>query len=140
MMGPYPPPGGYGAQPPPSTMQPLPPPPPGALRVLVPTMNGSGLNDTVASVFARAPFFTIIDIVNGEPANVTPIPNPYAYTGGGAGAMAAQFIVSSNIHVVLAPSIGPNTMPILQSAGIRYIPVQPGIRVADALKASGLVK
>ncbi len=122
------------------SLNPLPPPPPNVLRVVVPTMGGGGLNDVVSTVFARSPYFTIVDIADGSPVNVTAIPNPYMYTGGGVGVMIGQWLIASNTHVVLAPSLGPNILSLLQSSGIRYIPVQPGIRVLDALRSAGLIK
>ncbi len=133
---------GYGA--PPVPVQPTPPqqlqpPGRGAVRVAVPTVDPKGLDAVVSQVFARSPYMTFVDIVDGKPVNAVSMPNPYAMGGGGAGMAVAQWLLSSGVTVVLAPMVGVNVEGVLQSSGVRLIPVAPGTRVIDALRSAGLV-
>ncbi len=121
-------------------LTPLPPPPPGAIRVAAPTIDDRGLEAIIDQRFGRAPFITIVDIVNGNPVNVTSIPNPYATApGGGAGIALAQWMLASRVNILITPYLGPHASMVLQQAGIRMIPAQPGARVIDMLRMNGLI-
>ncbi|ASJ03784.1 dinitrogenase iron-molybdenum cofactor [Thermococcus profundus] len=105
------------------------------MRIAVPT-NGGGLNDTVASVFARAPAFYIADVdESGNIVSEKVIQNSGAMAGGGAGPMAVQTLINEGVEAIIAPQVGPNALGAIQAAGIRLYQVAPGTPVEEAIKS-----
>jgi len=118
----------------------LPPLEPGALRILLPTNDNSGLDSTLAPRFARAPYLTIVEVRNGEVANTNGFANPFAMAPSGAGIALGQWLISNYVSIVVGATPGPNLSMVLQQAGIQVFNAPPGIRVLDALRQFGLVK
>ncbi len=102
------------------------------MRIAIPTEDPNGLEAIVSINFARSPFLTIVDINGGITASSQP--NPYAQGGGGVGPMVAQQVAGMGVQVVIAPSIGPNALGALASAGISAYTCPPGIRVREAIE------
>ncbi len=101
------------------------------MRIAIPTEDPYGPEAIVSPNFARAPFITIVDL-DGE-MKVSSNPNPHAQ-GGGAGPMVAQQVIGMGVQVVITPSIGPNALASLTSAGISVYTCQPWIRVKEAVE------
>ena len=109
------------------------------MRVVVPA-EGPGLDAPVSPVLGRAPYLVVVDVSPEGEVREESIPNPFAQAPGGAGQGVAQWIASIGAHAVAAASVGPNAAMVLESAGIRPVPVRPGSRVRDVveyLKRSG---
>ncbi len=102
------------------------------MRIAIPTQDPNGLEAIVSSNFARAPFITIVDLNGGMTASSNP--NTYAQGGGGVGPMVAQQVMGMGVQVVIAPSVGPNALGALASAGISVYTCPPGIRVREAVE------
>lgn len=137
--GPIPPYRRYGV-PTPSPMQPYPQqiggkliPPTGKLVVAIASQDDKGLDSLVSPIFARAPFFTIVEIENKEVKRSDVIPNQFSYYGGGAGMAVAQWLVSLGINAVIAGNFGPNSIGILEQMGIRTISY-PSMQIREAVK------
>ncbi len=99
--------------------------------VAVPTDDPNGLDALVSANFARAPFITIVDT---ETLSARSHPNQYAQGGGGIGPAVAQWIAGLGVNAVIAPSVGPNALGTLTSAGISVYSCPPGVRVRDAIE------
>ncbi len=82
------------------------------MKILVP-VDSASKDTNVASEFARAPYFAIID--DGK---VSFERNENASARGGAGPRAAQFAVSHGVNKVIVKAIGPNASAALESSGI----------------------
>lgn len=122
------------------SLTPLPPPPRGAIRVVAPTIDDTGLESIVDRRFGRAPFITVVDIVDKSPVSVVAVPNPYATApGGGAGRALVHWILVFRVNILIAPYLGLHASMVLQQSGIRIIPAQPGVRVIDILRMNGLI-
>ena len=119
---------------------PIQPPPPNATRIVIPVDDASGLNSRVSMVFARAPYFLVVDIVNGSAVNAQPVPNPYMNVGGGAGRWVSEWILGIGARIVIAPSVGPNAMGMLGQSGIGVYNVPTGTSAIDALRMLGLIR
>ena len=116
----------------------LPPPPPGVLRVVAAVDSNQGLESPISTRFARAPFLAIIDIAGGRVVNLNIIPNTYASGAHGVGVAIAQWILTIRASVTIGPPLGPNASMVLQQAGVRMIPIQPGTPLRAALRIAGL--
>ncbi len=131
--------GGRGAGPWGSTPSQLnvPPPPPGAIRVAVLVDADMGMDSPVSPVFARAPYIAIVDIAGNNVADLTIMPNPVAYGGGGAGPAMVSLLTSIGASIVIGGQPGPNAMGALTATGIRHIPAPPGTPLRNALRIAG---
>ncbi|MCD6084289.1 MAG: NifB/NifX family molybdenum-iron cluster-binding protein [Desulfurococcales archaeon] len=116
------------------------PPPAGEVRVAVPVNNAEGMNSMVSQVFARSPYIALIDVKDGQVMSVNVLDNPAASVPQGAGLALAQWLISKNVRVVLAPNMGTNLAQALTQAGVFIYQVAPNIMLADALRSVGLIK
>ena len=117
----------------------IPPPSPGIVRVVASIEVDRGLDSPIAMRFGRAPYLAVVDISAGHVMNLNIVPNVYVSEERGVGVGIAQWIVMIGASIVLGPHIGPNAMMILQQAGIRFIPIQPGTPLRIALRIAGLL-
>ena len=104
------------------------------MRIIVSTVRG-GLDDRVNLAFGRTPTFTIVDVENGQIANVEVVPNPGYSQPRGAGVTAAQFVIDQGAHVVIAGQFGPNSSGVLQAAGIKMASAPANMTVREAVEA-----
>lgn len=107
--------------------------PVGSIRIAIATTNREGLNSQVASVFARAPTFTIIDVERGKIINLEVKDNVYKTQPHGAGLSVAQFLASIGVNIVVGSKFGPKAAQALSSLGIEMKTVPAGMRVKDVL-------
>jgi len=109
----------------------------GRHRIVVATQGPKGLDDIVSPVFGRAPFFTIIDVEDGEIKNIETVENRYGMMPGGAGIAVAQYMRDLEADIVIAGSFGQNSINILENMGIRTI-VMPPTQLNSNLKNLGI--
>ncbi len=102
------------------------------MRIAIPTQDPNGLEAIVSPNFARTPFITIVDLNGGMKASSNP--NSYAQGGGGVGPMVAQQVMGMGVQTVIAPSVGPNALGALASAGISVYTCPPGVRVREVVE------
>jgi len=111
---------------------------PGVVKVAAPVDVPQGINSPISYVFARAPYFALVDVRGGKVVNVQVLPNQYAMGGGGVGIAVAQWLLSMGVTVVVGPPLGPKASALLQQAGVRMVPAQPGTPLGEALKTAGI--
>ncbi len=102
------------------------------MKIAIPSIRG-GLEDTINSVFGRAPTFTIVDVENKEIKNVEIVQNPANQMSRGVGVRVAQFLINKGVNVVIANNIGPNVSMILTNANIKYYSTGPK-KIKDAIE------
>ena len=120
--------------------QQLPPPPLGEVRVAAPVIDNNGINSVISQMFARSPYIAIVDVKNGQMVSVSIHNNPAATMPQGAGVALAQWLISNNVRVVLAPNMGANLAQVLAQAGVYAYQVPPNTRLIDALRLVGIVR
>lgn len=91
---------------------------------------GPDLDSEVSPVFGRAPYFLIID---EKTEQFRAVPNPGFQSGRGAGAGAAQTLVSEGIKAVVCGNFGPNAFSILEMAGVKIYPGIFGLKIKEVL-------
>lgn len=79
------------------------------------TAEGITLDAPASPVFGRCPTFLFVDT---ETMAVEPVDNPAVGASGGAGIQAAQFIVEQGAQALITGNVGPNALPVFQSAEI----------------------
>jgi len=83
---------------------------------------GEKLTDSVSEVFARCPYFVIVEIEKGEIKKFEAVKNQSENQMGGAGISAAQLMAEKNINVVITKNVGPRASNVLKQfkIGIYY--------------------
>jgi len=107
----------------------------GVFKLAAASQGQGGLNDLVSPMFGRCPTFTIVEIENGKMKRVNVVPNQAASAMQGAGIAAVQALVNIGVKAILAGRFGPNAFALCDQAGIQMIPVQPGIKIEDAVQS-----
>ncbi|MBS7641747.1 NifB/NifX family molybdenum-iron cluster-binding protein [Candidatus Bathyarchaeota archaeon] len=72
-------------------------------------------------------------VENREIVSVQVIENPPSYRHGSE-SIVAKHLADFNVNFVLAAEIGPGTLELLNYHGIKIIIVEPGMRVAEAIR------
>lgn len=86
------------------------------MRVCVPTMGESGLDELVGAHFGRAETFTIVDTETNE---VEVVPNTSEHMGGTG--LPPELLSKKNVHVMLAGGIGPKAIQMFEQYGIKVL-------------------
>ncbi|MGQ9680496.1 MAG: NifB/NifX family molybdenum-iron cluster-binding protein [Candidatus Bathyarchaeia archaeon] len=103
------------------------------LRLAVPSMGIKGMRDIVSSVFAKAPVFTIVDIVEGEVKEVRKEKNLVSHLKQGSGPIVAKNLRDLGVDAVVAGEMGPGARTLMELNRIKVVIVEPGIKVSDAV-------
>jgi predicted Fe-Mo cluster-binding NifX family protein len=103
------------------------------IRLALPTNGNNGMTALISDVFARAPNFTFIDVVDGEINQVRVEENKAFQLKQGAGPIVAKNLREKNVDVVVSSDLGPGAKTLLELNGIRMIKVTPGVRIKDAV-------
>ncbi len=105
------------------------------MRVAVAAEGPEGLDAIVSYTFGRAPYFVLVEVVEGRISGATSHSNPYADAPSAAGPSAAQFVASLGAQVAIAGDFGINAVQALMGLGIRPVSGYAGMRVRDAVEA-----
>jgi len=97
------------------------------------TTNGNTIEDSIEPTFGRCLNFLIVDSDGGD---VLVVPNPGAASTGGAGVKAAETLTGRGIGKLITGSIGFNSRPLLEAAGISIVTGKSG-KIHAHLAASG---
>ncbi len=100
------------------------------MKVMV-MSDGQTLDSPVSGLFARAPYYLIVDTETG---NVEATMNPAVGAVGGAGVQAAQFAAGKGVGAVIAGNVGPNALGALNAARIPVY-AAPATTVRQAVEA-----
>jgi predicted Fe-Mo cluster-binding NifX family protein len=77
------------------------------------------IEGNISDVFARCPYFIIVDIENQEIKKTEAIKNESENQMGGAGISAAQLVAEKNVNVVITGNVGPRAFDVLKQFKIK---------------------
>lgn len=83
------------------------------MKIGIPTLGGSGLDERVSPHFGRAPTFTIVDTETGE---VDVVPNTSEHRGGSG--KPPEQLVRAGAHVMLCSGLGPRAITMFEQNGV----------------------
>ncbi|MDO9546139.1 MAG: NifB/NifX family molybdenum-iron cluster-binding protein [Pelolinea sp.] len=101
------------------------------MNIAITLSDNKGLDSTLSSVFARCPFYMLID---PETKIFTIEENPAQNASGGAGIKAAQWMIDKEVSGVISGSVGPKAHDVLSSAKIPAFKSK-GESIEETLKA-----
>jgi len=97
--------------------------------VAIPTIRESE-DSAIDPRFGRANLFALFDSSSGK--LVETLQNPYAGARGGAGIRVCQMLINKGVKAVVVTQIGPNSMSMLQSAGVKIFSAPTGVTAKQA--------
>ena len=86
-----------------------------------------------SDVFARAAYFTIIDLQNGDVEGITVEENSASRFKQGTGPIVAKMLKEKGVDVVVTGQLGPGAEHLLEMSGIRLVKVTPGTKIKKAI-------
>ena len=104
------------------------------LKIGIATVGENGLEDKVSETFGRAATYTIIEVKDGEIANVKVLRNPAVSYEYGAGPIVAKMLVDEGVNLVVAGEIGPGVSSILEHHSVERVTFKAGASVSEVLK------
>jgi len=99
--------------------------------IAIPSMGPEGLDSEVSMHFGRAPYYTFVEVENGEIKNVKSVPVPFAEHGPGD---IPRFIKENGGDIVIAYGMGRRAVDFFNQLGIDVILGVRG-KVGDVIKA-----
>lgn len=89
-------------------------------RIVVPTVDESGLYAQIAEHFGRAPYFTVVELTdNGEVSNVKTVPNVGEHAGGMG--YTHDNIMELRPNAIIVYGMGPRGLSTFQNAGVAVL-------------------
>ncbi len=104
------------------------------MRIAVPTKGARGISDVVSEVFAKAPTFTFVDVVDGKINDVRVEENASLHLTQGVGPVVMKTLKDKGIEVILACEVGPGAKTLMDMSNIGLVQVEPGTRVSEAVE------
>jgi len=89
------------------------------MRIAVSADNTQGLDAAVSQHFGRCPFYTLVDVQDGQISSVQTVPNPYFpdHVPG----VIPQFIHGQGAHVMLTGGMGQRAVMFFEQYGIQPV-------------------
>lgn len=97
------------------------------IRIAFATDTPEGLDGIVAQHFGRCPFYTFVDVENGEVKDWLVVENPAASEH--SPGQIPQFVADQGAHIIVAGGMGPRAQEWFLKLGIK-----PYIRVSGSVK------
>lgn len=91
----------------------------GILRVAVPIEEDKGMRSKIAPIFAKAPYFTIIELKDNKIVKKWTEANEAASLTQGTGPITAINLTNKGVNVVAATKLGPGITSILKDKNIK---------------------
>ncbi|MGQ9781786.1 MAG: NifB/NifX family molybdenum-iron cluster-binding protein [Nitrososphaeria archaeon] len=89
-------------------------------RIVIPTVDGSGLEGHLAEHFGRAPYFTVVDLdERGEVVDLKVVPNVGEHAGGRG--YAHDLILELRPNAVIVYAMGPRGLIGFQNAKVAVL-------------------
>jgi len=89
------------------------------MRIAIASDDQEGLKGQMSAHFGRCPFYTVVDVEDGQVLRVEVVENPY-YQSHVPG-MVPQFIKSLGAHVIIAGGMGPRAIEMFEQFGIEVV-------------------
>jgi predicted Fe-Mo cluster-binding NifX family protein len=101
--------------------------------IAVPTEGDRGIKDRVSGVFAKAPYFTFVEVLDRRRGEVSVQENEALKLVQGTGPMVMKNLKDRGVDVVLAGDVGPGAKTLMEISGIRLWKIEAGTKVSKAL-------
>jgi len=104
------------------------------MKVVIPSCGGKGRRDKGSDVFAKAPYFTIVDVDGGRISGVEVKENEVSSLVQGAGPIVVKLFRDLKADALITGDIGPGAKTLIEISGLHLFKVEPGTKVSDAVQ------
>lgn len=104
------------------------------MLIAAPSRGSRALDDVISDIFAKAPVFTFIEIVDGEIKNVEVEENTASQLVQGAGPVVMKTLKDRGVDAVIAGEVGPGAKTLMEFGGIKLFTVNPGTKISTAVE------
>jgi len=102
------------------------------MLIAVASESDKGLEALVSAHFGRCPYYTLVEVQDGQVKQVRWVENPF-YNQHGAPGEAPNFINQQGADVIIAGGMGPRAIQFFQELGIKTVTGATGT-VAEAVE------
>jgi len=103
------------------------------VKIAISCKGDRGLDDEVSEVFARAPYFAIVDVEDGEVRSVRVFKNPVSDYSHGVGPIIVERLANEGVELVITSEVGVGASALLKEHNIGYRVVEAGKTVREAV-------
>lgn len=101
--------------------------------IAVPTQGDRGIMDRVSGIFAKAPFFTFVEVIDNRRGEISVQENEASKLAQGTGPIVMKSLKDRGVDVVLAGKVGPGAKTLMEISGIRLWKTEAGTKVSEAV-------
>jgi predicted Fe-Mo cluster-binding NifX family protein len=101
--------------------------------IAVPTEGDRGIRDRVSGIFAKAPFFTFVEVIDKQRGEINVQENEASKLAQGTGPIVMKNLKDRGVDVVLAGEVGPGAKTMMEMSGIRLWKIEAGTKVSEAV-------
>jgi predicted Fe-Mo cluster-binding NifX family protein len=92
------------------------------------------MRDKVSSIFAKAPYFIFLEVVDNQQGGITIQKNEASRLSQGTGPIVMKNLKDRGVKVVIACEIGPGAKTLMEISGIRLWKIEAGTKVSKAIQ------
>ena len=101
--------------------------------IAIPTEGDKGIRDRVSGIFAKAPFFTLVEVIDRRRGEISVQKNEASKFIQGTGPIVMKNLKDRGVDVVLAGVVGPGAKTLMEISGIRLWKIEAGTKVSEAV-------
>ena len=101
--------------------------------IAIPTEGDKGIRDRVSCIFAKAPFFTLVEVIDRRRGEISVQENEASKFIQGTGPIVMKNLKDRGVDVVLAGEVGPGAKTLMEISGIRLWKIEAGTKVSEAV-------
>ncbi len=110
------------------------------MRIVLASDDPRGLDGSLSPHFGRCPYYTVVDVEDGQVVDVRVVENPYYQSH--APGVVPQYIKSLGADVIIAGGMGPRAMTLFEEFGVEVVTTGGPAPIQEVLLAylSGRLK
>ena len=101
--------------------------------IAVPTEGDRGIRDRISGIFAKAPYFTFIEVNDSKRGKTSVQENEASKLAQGTGPIVMKGLKERGVDVILAGDVGPGAKTLMEISGIRLWKIEAGTKVSEAI-------
>ena len=103
--------------------------------IAIPTEGDKGIRDSVSGIFAKAPFFTLVEVIDRRRGEISVHENEASKLIQGTGPIVMKNLKDRGVDVVFASEVGPGAKTLMEISGIRLWKIEAGTKVSEAVSS-----
>ena len=101
--------------------------------IAIPTEGDRGIRDRVSGIFAKAPYFTFVEVIDSRRGEISVQENEASKFAQGTGPIVMKNLKDRGVDVILAGKVGPGAKTLMEICGIRLWEIEASTKVSEAV-------